>query len=341
MRRAFARRDASFDGVFFVAVRTTGIFCRPVCRARAPRPENVEFFSSSADALYRGYRACKRCRPLDAGRAPLPLVARLIQAIERDPSQRLAARHLAALGIDASTARRQFKTYCGMSFAEYQRARRMGEALLHVRRGRSVVRAQIEAGYTSGSGFRRAFAQLFGTAPTRAADVPVLAARWIETPLGPMLAVSSDRGVCLCDFIDRRGLERAIERLRRATGAVIVPGEAPHLARLADELREYFAGTRSTFDVPLDVRTGTAFQRRAWAYLRSIPAGRTRSYGTQARALGDPGAARAVGSANGMNYLSILIPCHRVIAESGALVGYGGGLARKRWLLDHERQPSN
>ena len=146
----------------------------------------------------------------------------------------------------------------------------------------------------------------------------------------------------VCDFDDRVGMATAVERTRVRFGtagrpALIVPGEHPLLTQLATELDKYFAGRRRAFDVPLVAR-GTAFQQRAWGYLRSIPYGQTRAYSRQAADLGSPAAVRAVGRANGSNFLSVLIPCHRVVAADGALVGYGGGLARKRWLLDHERR---
>jgi AraC family transcriptional regulator, regulatory protein of adaptative response / methylated-DNA-[protein]-cysteine methyltransferase len=171
--------------------------------------------------------------------------------------------------------------------------------------------------------------------------VRALTAKWIETPLGRMVAIADEAGIVLVDFVDRRGLETAIQRVRRRFGdkdhpATIVPGEHPHLVALDRELGEYFAEHRTAFDVPLNP-AGTPFERRVWEQLRTIPYGQTRSYSVQAKAIGSPAAVRAVARANGMNYLSIVIPCHRVIGTDGQLVGYGGGLARKRWLLDHER----
>ncbi len=343
MRRAFARRDPAFDGVFFAAVKTTGIFCRPTCTARMPRPENVEFFATPREAMHAGYRACKRCRPLDAGGRPPAVVERLVAAVERgdDPAR---------LGVDPSTARRAFRRWCGMTFAQYRRARRLGAAMAGLRKGGRVIEAQIESGYESASGFREAFAKVFGTSPVRAGGT-TLVAGWLETPLGGMLAVAGADGVRMLDFVDppspcpsergrwegsggqAAGLECAIARLREP----VVPGANAHLEQLRRELAEYFAGTRTRFDVAVAPVRGTAFQRRAWEYLRKIPYGETRTYADEARAIGSPGAVRAVGSANGMNYVAIVVPCHRVIASDGSLAGYGGGLARKRWLLEHER----
>lgn len=336
MYRALARHDPAYEGVFWLGVRTTGIFCRPTCRARQPKRENVEFFGTPSDALHAGYRPCMKCRPLDHGRAPPPLVARLLAEVEREPSRRFRDSELADLGIDPSTARRQFKRYCGMTFQAYHRARRMGLALLDIRKGKTVLDSQLDQGFESGSGFRDAFNRLVGAAPSRAVGMGVLHARWLETPLGPMLAVADDRGLHLLDFVDRRGLERALAMLQKRLGMRVLPGAHRHLDQIESELREYFAGTRSTFATPV-VLTGSEFQQRVWRALLTIPAGETCSYAALAARIGTPTAVRAVGRANGDNRLSIVVPCHRVIGANGELTGYGGGLARKQKLLDLER----
>src|SRR3954452_18413504 len=205
MQRAFARKDPSFDGTFFVAVKTTSIFCRPVCRAKPPRVENVEFFPSAQAALYHGYRPCKLCKPLDGGSRPPELVATLMKLIEQDPTRRLTERDLRELKIDPTTARRQFRSYCHTTFSAYQRARRMGLALRDVRNGKSVIGAQNNAGFESISGFRDALAKMFGTTASNAREVNILTAKWLTTPLGPMLAIANDDGIALFDFVDRKG----------------------------------------------------------------------------------------------------------------------------------------
>ena len=199
-----------------------------------------------------------------------------------------------------------------------------------------MIDSQLDQGFESGSGFREAFTRIVGTAPSRARDVTVIHARWLETPLGSMLALADDRGLHLLDFVDRRGLERALEILQRRLHARILPGEHPVLVRIARELAEYFDGARMHFDTPV-VLTGSAFQVSVWRALQAIPAGTTNSYGELAAGIGKPAAVRAVGRANGDNRLSIIVPCHRVIGADGALTGYGGGLWRKQKLLDHER----
>ena len=223
-----------------------------------------------------------------------------------------------------------------MTFQAYHRARRMGLALADIRKGKTVTDSQLDQGFESGSGFREAFTRIVGTAPSRARDVTVLHAKWLETPLGSMLALADDRGLHLLDFVDRRGLERALAVLQKRLNARVLPGEHPVLAQIARELTEYFDGTRMRFDTPV-VLTGSAFQSSVWRALQSIPAGATNSYGELAARIGQPTAVRAVGRANGDNRLSIIVPCHRVIGADGALTGYGGGLWRKQKLLDHER----
>lgn len=335
--RALKRRDPSYEGIFVVGVKTTGIFCRPTCPARKPLRENVEFFPGARDALYAGFRPCLRCKPMSTtGNVP-PLVERLRLEVERCLSEPLRDRDLVDMGIDPSTARRQFQRYFGMSFHAYQRARRMGSALAAVRNGSTILDTQLAHGFESPSGFREAFAKLFGAAPSKASGVDCLIARWIETPLGAILALANDSGLYVLDWVDRRGLEREILRLR--TKFAIVPGDHPMLDQADREIGEYFAGTRQVFALTLAPR-GTDFQRRVWQALLQIPPGETRSYAEIARNIGEPKAVRAVARANGDNFRGIVIPCHRVIGSDGSLTGYGGGLARKQWLLDHERAQS-
>lgn len=337
MLRAIAARDPACEGIFFTGVKTTGIFCRPTCRAKTPRPENVEFFRTASEALHAGYRPCLRCRPLDAVPNPPPLVEKLRAAVEHAPDGRLTSNELAALGVDPSTARRQFKRCHGMTFQAYQRARRLGLALRAVRAGGRVTDAQLDQGFESASGFRAAFTRLFGEPPASARRQDCLLAQRIATPLGAMLALADDGGLHLLEFVDRRGLEREILRLRRSRHCAIVPGTNTHLAQIRRELGDYFAGRRLTFSTPL-VPAGSEFQLRAWRFLQTIPPAETRSYSAMAAALGQPGARRAAGRANGSNVLCLVIPCHRVIRADGSLSGYGGGVWRKQWLLDHERR---
>lgn len=334
MLRAFYERDPASEGIFYVAVRTTGIFCRPTCKARKPRAKNVEFFPDPAEALHAGYRPCKLCRPMNEVRPP-PLVERLRDAIERAPDRRLMDKELSALGVDPSTARRQFKRHYGMTFQAYHRARRMGLALREVKDGARVIDAQLGSGFDSSSGFRDAFRRIFGEPPRNGSARAVLHAERIATPLGTMLAIAGDDGLIVLDFVDRRGLERKLVSLRKRLKCAVIPGGHPGIEKTRQQLAEYFAGERSAFDLRL-APVGSPWERAVWDQLMKIPAGETRSYGWMAAQLGRAGASRAVGRANGMNSIAIVIPCHRVIRTDGSLCGYGGGLWRKQWLINHE-----
>ena len=336
MYRAVVAHDPTFEGIFFVGVATTGIFCRPTCRVRTPKRENVEFFASPSAALHAGYRPCRRCLPLDRGRSAPPLVGQLLAAVEDEPAARWRDVDLARRGIDPSTARRTFKRYCGMTFHAYHRARRMGLALSGVREGKAILDLQLDHGFESGSGFRGAFNRLVGTAPSRARDTEILFAQWFETPLGAMLALADDGGLALLEFVDRRGLERELERVQRQLKRRILPGAHRLLTQIGEELAAYFAGRALTFATPLAL-AGSPFQRAVWSELLTIRAGTTRSYADIAASIGRAAAVRAVGRANGDNRLCIVVPCHRVIGADGTLTGYGGGLWRKQWLLEHER----
>jgi AraC family transcriptional regulator of adaptative response/methylated-DNA-[protein]-cysteine methyltransferase len=315
------------------------VFCRPGCAAKTPRPENVAFYSSVKECLVAGYRPCKRCRPLDRDGQSPAWVERARRLAEETVDRRIANADLRAEGIDPARATRYFKTHYGLTFQAYQRAHRMGLALKGVRAGATIGELADAAGYESESGFRSAFTSVFGAAPTRIsadAEAP-LRARWLETPLGPMLAVASATELHLLEFADRRALPAELEALRREVGGSVVPGSTPILDGVAEWLPRYFAGVPIESPVPLRIR-GSELERRVWEALTRIPIGVTRTYGELAAEIGMAGAARAVGGACGRNRVAILIPCHRVVGADGALTGYGGGLWRKRWLLDHERR---
>jgi AraC family transcriptional regulator of adaptative response/methylated-DNA-[protein]-cysteine methyltransferase len=336
MHRAFLHGDASYDGVFLTGVRTTGIFCRPSCTARKPRPENVEFFATAREAAFSGYRPCKRCRPLDVDGRPPAWVARLLARLDSDPSQRIRAADLRASGVDPARVRRYFLRHYGMTFQAYCRARRLADAFRLIKEGTAVNQVASQAGFDSESGFRTAFARAFGASPTEAAARDAIALDWLPSPLGPLVVGANSAGICLVEFTDRRMLETQLEILKRRLKAPLLPGRNAWIDALRVQLGEYFSGQRRTFELPLVLR-GTTFQEQVWAALLEIPYGTTWSYRELARRVGNPGATRAVGTANGMNRIAILVPCHRVVNADGRMGGYGGGLWRKQYLLDLER----
>ena len=336
MRRAWARRDGSYDGLFYFGVRTTGIFCRPSCTAKKPLPRNVEYFGSVREASFAGYRPCKRCRPLEAGGQAPAWMQRLLARIDRDPQARIRNAQLRALGIEPARARRHFQKRFGMTFQAYARARRLGRAFEQIKRGTSMDDVALGQGYESHSGFREAFSRTFGQAPGAARDGDCLQVTWLESPLGPLLAAASSQHIVLLEFTERRMLEAQFDTLRRRFKVAIVPGENELLTRLKQELAEYFDGRRLRFTVPLNY-PGTPFQQKVWNELLKIPYGETRSYEDIARAVGSASAVRAVGQTNGLNRICVVIPCHRVVNKDGKLGGYGGGLWRKQALLSLEQ----
>lgn len=335
MYQALIERDSTFEGIFFAAVKTTHIFCRPTCPARKPKFENVTYFSTAQEALFAGYRACLRCQPLELKPTPPLFVKELVQAIENSPAEKLRDRDLRTKGLDPSTVRRQFQKHYGMTFHAYQRARRMGLALYEVRNGEKVIDAQLNQGYESASGFWESFKKIFGHAPSQAEQVNCLFAKWIDTPLGAMLALANDKGLYLLEFVDRKGLENEILFIRKRTKCIIVPGNNIILEKITKELDSYFSGENLEFSVPL-VLNGTAFEQEIWQELQAIPIGQTTTYGQLAQKVERPKAVRAVGRANGKNCLAIVVPCHRVVGADGKLTGYGGGLWRKKWMIEHE-----
>lgn len=344
MYRALVERDSEFEGVFVVGVKTTGIFCRPTCGAKKPKRENVEFFADTGGAMFAGYRACKKCTPLDAARARPELVRSLVKLVERRKPERVGDAELRTLGVDPGTARRAFLKHFGMTFQAYQRAQRMGEAFVELRKdGRrpekttmiKAERAKTTAGYESESGFRAAFARVFGITPGGASEKSRMVSKWLDTPLGPMVAVASEEGLCLLEFCDRRALEREIGDIRRKFDGAVVPGTNEHIESIERELKDYFAGKTLEFRTKV-VIAGSPFQEKVWRALCEIPVGETRSYGQLAKRVGSPGGSRAIGKANGDNRLAIIVPCHRVIRGDGSVCGYGGGVWRKEWLLRHE-----
>ena len=226
-----------------------------------------------------------------------------------------------------------------MTFHAYGRGRRMGKALEQIRTGSDLDDVALGYGYNSHSGFRDAFVRTFGTPPGRSRSSDCIVTAWIESPLGALIAGATSEGICLLEFTDRRMLEAQFATLRKNFHCAVIPGENHHTQQLKTELQNYFQGAQKSFTVPI-VYPGTPFQEKVWQELQRIPYGKTVSYEELARRIGSPGAQRAVGHANGLNRIAIVIPCHRVVNKNGKLGGYGGGLWRKQKLLSLEQQTS-
>ena len=329
---AFERRDRSWDGRVIGAVRTTGIYCKPSCPARRPKRENVEFFLDGESARAAGYRPCLRCKPDEVGR-DREAVAKAVMLIEQAEEPPLLADLAAAVGYAEHHFQRLFTRDMGVSPAAYARAIRARRAEAHLEEDKPVTEAIYDAGYQAPSRFYADAKERLGMTPSAWRDGgrgETIRYVVTESPLGPLLVAATPKGICRLTFDEdesalqaalpqrrhppRRRHDRAVGR-RRAGGDRIGPQAAPEL--------------------PIDVH-GTAFQEAVWQELRKIPLGETRSYADIARAVGDPNATRAVGTANGSNPIAVLVPCHRVIRSDGTLGGYAGGLDRKKKLLAAE-----
>ncbi|WP_419868029.1 bifunctional transcriptional activator/DNA repair enzyme AdaA [Chryseobacterium sp. CT-SW4] len=336
MYRASFNKDISFEGVFWMAVKTTGIFCRPTCTARKPKFKNVEFFRNTKDAILKGYRPCKICRPLENPDETPKQIQVLLQELSENPAIKLKDYDLIKRGLEPVSIRRWFLKHHGMTFHAFQRMFKINTAFKKMQQGEPVSHVAFDSGYESLSGFTESFKNIFGASPKNTRMEKLIDLKRIETPLGTMIACADENGICLLEFSDRKALPKELEQISRHFNANIIQGENQHFPILEKQLLEYFNGERKEFTVPLSL-VGSDFQKNVWNILQEIPYGMTRSYQQQAEILGNPKSVRAVANANGLNKISIIIPCHRVIGSDGKLTGYGGGIWRKQKLLELEK----
>ncbi len=338
MWEAVRRRDPAYDGRFFVAVRTTGVYCRPSCKSRPAKPENVLFFSTAEAAEQAGYRACKRCRPDRLG-ATDPQVEAVRRACERIASAEEAP-SLAALAAEAGLSpfhfHRVFKKVTGVTPKDYAAAERARRAAEKLQTAATVTEAIYDAGFNSSSRFYETAMARLGMTPTvarRGGQGAVIRFAVGEASLGSVLVAATDKGVCAIMLGDEPGaLVRELQD--RFPRARLVGGDK-NFERTVAAVVGLVEAPGQNFDLPLDIR-GTVFQQKVWQALRAIPAGATATYAEIAQAVGHPKAVRAVAQACGANPLAVAIPCHRVVRTDGGLSGYHWGIERKRKLLDRE-----
>ncbi len=339
--RAVEGRDADFDGVIFYGVRSTGVYCKPSCASRRPRREQVTFFGTQNEAESAGFRPCRRCRPrLMRGRDPnLETVERACRLIEASGADAPRLAELGAeLGVSQYHLQRMFKKVVGLTPRQYALAHRVNQFKARLRGGETVTGAMYDAGYGSSSRlYEKADAEL-GMTPASYARGGA-GARITYTvagcELGLMLVAATGRGLCAVRLGES---EAQLEGTLREEfpEAEITQESSGALGEYLEVILRHLAGEPSRLDLPLDVRA-TAFQRRVWSYLQSIPYGEIQSYGEVAARIGQPTAVRAVARACAANAVAVVIPCHRVIRGNGELGGYRWGLARKRALLERER----
>jgi AraC family transcriptional regulator of adaptative response/methylated-DNA-[protein]-cysteine methyltransferase len=335
MYNALLNKDSAYEGIFIVGVKSTGIFCRPTCSARKPKLSNVEFFKDTRRAMHSGYRPCLKCKPLEEKNQTPDWISNLLEEVNQNPELRWKDYELRNRGLDPNRVRRWFKKNHSVTFHEYVRAIRLGLAIGNIKNGEKMTQVAYGHGFESLSGFREAITKMVGETPSRSKDTTIIKIHRISTPLGQMIAGATEEGLCLLEFVDRKMLETQLKKLIQYYKGVLVPGNNRHIKKTADEIENYFNGKLKSFTVPLSV-PGTEFQKRTWAELKKISYGQTLSYDELAKRTDNDKAVRAVANANGNNRIAIIIPCHRVIGKDGKLRGYGGGLWRKKFLIEHE-----
>ena len=335
---AVERRDASYDGRFVYAVRSTRVFCKPSCPSRRALRANVEFFSTTAAAERAGFRACRRCRPTHES-AIHPAIEKARSYLEAHADRSVPLDELSTVvGLSASHLQRSFKRAVGVSPKEYQSEHRMRRFKSRLRAGDTVSRATYEAGFGSSSRvYERASASLGMTPAAYRRGGAGVRIRYTvaDAPVGRVLIATTERGVCA---VELGANDADVERVLRADfpNATIERDDGARetwVRAVLDRVRD--PGDGSTHRIPLDLG-GTDFQRRVWEALRAIPAGETRSYAEVARAIGDPKASRAVAQACASNRVAVVVPCHRVVRGDGQISGYKWGVERKRKLLAAE-----
>jgi len=340
---AVASRDARLDSAFVYAVRSTGIYCRPSCPSRRPHSKQLQFFLVPEAAEQAGFRPCMRCRPQQAPRsAQSELVRRVCREIEADVDRPADLRRLAAgSGLSPQHLQRTFRKAMGITPRQYADAIRVARLKSHLRKGTDVTTALYETGYGSASRlYEKSDAQLGMTPATylRGGRGMRISYATADCSLGRVLVAATDRGVSAVYLGDKD--EPLAAALRKEYPHAEIHRSSGEHSQWVRSIVRHLAGAQPQLDLPTDV-VATAFQRRVWEALRSIPFGTTRTYSEVASLLGRPTATRAVARACATNPTSIVVPCHRVIRTDGSLGGYRWGLHRKQLLMEQELRNAN
>jgi AraC family transcriptional regulator, regulatory protein of adaptative response / methylated-DNA-[protein]-cysteine methyltransferase len=334
---AVLAKDAAQDGAFYYAVSSTGVYCRPSCPSRRPLRRNVIFFLRPEDAERAGFRACLRCHPRDSATPQLRKVQEVCRFIEDHLDEPLTLNALSRrFRLSPFHLQRTFRATLGVTPREYADTCRLQALKTGLKRRDSVTSAMYDAGYGSSSRLYERTASQLGMTPGTYRDGGKGSRIFFTTadsPLGKMLVGATEKGICCIRFGDSENL--LVQALKREYPNATIASDDNKLGAWVEQLLTHLRGEELHPRLPLDIQA-TAFQRRVWEYLQSIPYGKTASYSDVARALGDPNATRAVARACATNPVAIAIPCHRVVRKTGDLGGYRWGLKRKRALLDFE-----
>src|SRR5262245_54177800 len=339
--QAVMAKDARFDGQFVFAVSSTGVYCRPSCPSRRAHRERVKFFELPAAAEQAGFRACLRCQPQRARilDPQVELVQRVCRLLNSNENESLKLPELASqAGVSQFHLQRTFKRVMGISPRQYLAARKIDNFKTLVRKGESVTSSLYGSGFNSSSRLYEHAAEELGMTPatySRGGRGVNISYTITASPMGRLLVAVTERGVCAVRMADS---EVELEKdLREEFPNAELKRDDSALRESVQKILNHLEKNEPRLDLPLDIKA-TAFQRQVWEHLRTIPYGETVSYGDVAKALGKPGAVRAVGRACATNPVALVIPCHRVVREDKTLGGYRWGLDRKKKLLEHERR---
>jgi AraC family transcriptional regulator of adaptative response/methylated-DNA-[protein]-cysteine methyltransferase len=338
--RAIREKNKSFDGLFYFGVQTTGIFCRPSCSSKTPKPENVAYFSSTKEAQKKGFRACLRCKPLDdhfPGKAA-DLVARALDAL-RDVALDITTNEelCSHLGASPGHLQKTFKTVLGLSPKEVMDMMRIDNFKENVRET-DVTTSLYESGFGSSRSLYEKAGESLGMTPAtykKGGKGMKIDYTIVDSPLGKMLVARTERGICSVSFGDDESTLK--DELSAEFFAADIQNNDAKLKDAVTTILRGLEGERTILTLPLDIRA-SEFQMRVWSELRKIPYGETRSYKDIAEAVGNPNAVRAVARACATNPVALVNPCHRVIGSDGKLSGYRWGVERKKKILDHEKE---
>ena len=336
---AVRARDAGYDGQFFFAVVTTGIFCRPSCSSRQPRPENIRFFQSQTEAKSAGFRACKRCKP-EAVVSKHQQIIEVARYIEAHADQSLSLNKLAAqFDLSPTYLQKTFKSAIGLSPKAFQNGIRQQRFKSLLKNGRTITDAVFEAGYGSLSRVYEGVDEKLGMSPTAYRDGAhneAISFVCRETVLGMLMLAATNKGVCFAMFAEEEAPLQSMLEAEFPNAIFSKAGPSAQLDSWFDAINKHLLGTGPHPLIPTDVR-GTAFQIKVWEFLQSVKPGETVSYSDVANGIGQPTATRSAASACGKNRIALLIPCHRVLRSDGSLGGFRWGIERKQQLLNIEQ----
>jgi AraC family transcriptional regulator, regulatory protein of adaptative response / methylated-DNA-[protein]-cysteine methyltransferase len=336
--QAVTANDARFDGAFVLGVKTTGIYCKPSCRARLPKRENVDFYATPQAAERHGLRACKRCRPANVNGVD-PQIEKVLRACEMITGDDLPTLDdlSAAVGLSAYHLQRSFKDIIGVSPKKYAEAKRMERFKDELRGGSDIVTAMYEVGYGSSSRLYEKAGDKLGMTPAaykKGGKGMSINYAITDCELGLLLVARTAKGICSVTFGDSN--EQLANDLRAEFPNAEIAEDSDNLKAAIDGLLKYLAGKQKRLVLPLDLQA-TAFQLQVWEALKNIPYGETRSYAEIAEQLGDRKKVRAVAQACAKNRVALVIPCHRVVGSDGSVTGYRWGVERKSRLLRKEK----